>query len=58
LIASLIRYVYDNVKKKRLPPGAGDPLKDGGKGVEELVQAIAAEKGAEGLQVWMASDCH
>jgi hypothetical protein len=51
LIASLIRYVYDNVKKKRLPPGAGDPLKDGGKGVEELVQAIAAEKGAEGLQV-------
>ena len=46
-------YVYDNVKKKRLPPGAADPLKDGGKGAEELVQAIAAESGAEGLQDWM-----
>lgn len=46
-------YAYDNVKKKRLPPGAADPLKDGGKGAEELVQAIAAEKGAEGLQEWM-----
>ena len=46
-------YVYDNVKKKRLPPGAADPLKDGGKSAEELVQAIAAEKGAEGLQEWM-----
>jgi len=46
-------YQYDNVKKKRLPPGAGDPLKDGGKAAEELVQAIAAEKGAEGLQEWM-----
>uniref|UniRef100_A0A7S2H443 Sulfatase-modifying factor enzyme-like domain-containing protein n=1 Tax=Haptolina brevifila TaxID=156173 RepID=A0A7S2H443_9EUKA len=46
-------YSYDNVKKKRLPPGAGDPLKDGGKGAEELVQAIAAEKGAAGLQEWM-----
>lgn len=46
-------YVYDNVKKKRLPPGAADPLKDGGKGAEELVQAIAAEKGAAGLQDWM-----
>jgi len=46
-------YVYDNVKKKRLPPGAVDPLKEGGKGAEELVQAIAAEKGADGLQDWM-----
>eukprot|EP00322_Chrysochromulina_rotalis_P023416 CAMPEP_0115844518 /NCGR_PEP_ID=MMETSP0287-20121206/8870_1 /TAXON_ID=412157 /ORGANISM="Chrysochromulina rotalis, Strain UIO044" /LENGTH=357 /DNA_ID=CAMNT_0003298247 /DNA_START=27 /DNA_END=1100 /DNA_ORIENTATION=- len=46
-------YQYDNVKKKRLPPGAADPLKDGGKSAEELVQAIAAEKGAEGLQSWM-----
>ena len=46
-------YVYDNVKKKRLPPGAGDPLKDGGKSAEELVQAIAAEKGEAGLQEWM-----
>lgn len=46
-------YSYDNIKKKRLPPGAADPLKDGGKSAEELVQAIAAEKGAEGLQQWM-----
>lgn len=46
-------YMYDNVKKKRLPPGAVDPIKEGGKGAEELVQAIAAEKGAEGLQEWM-----
>ena len=46
-------YVYDNVKKKRLPPGAADPLKDGGKSAQELVQAIAADKGAEGLQEWM-----
>lgn len=46
-------YSYNNVKKKRLPPGAGDPMKDGGKGAEELVQAIAAEKGAAGLQEWM-----
>jgi len=46
-------YQYDNKKKKRLPPGAGDPLKDGGKSAEELVQAIAAEEGAEGLQRWM-----
>ena len=46
-------YVYDNVKRKRLPPGAADPLKDGGKGAEELVQAIAAEEGADGLQEWM-----
>lgn len=46
-------YVYDNVKKKRLPPGAVDPLKEGGKGAEEFVQAIAAEKGADGLQEWM-----
>ena len=45
--------MYDNVKKKRLPPGAVDPLKEGGKGAEELVQAIAADKGAEGLQQWM-----
>mmetsp|Transcript_57480 Transcript_57480/g.153043 ORF Transcript_57480/g.153043 Transcript_57480/m.153043 type:complete len:99 (+) Transcript_57480:1-297(+) len=37
----------------RPPPGVGDPLKDGGKSAEELVQAIAAEKGAEGLQEWM-----
>ena len=46
-------YVYENVKKKRLPPGAVDPLKEGGKSAEELVQAIAANKGAEGLQEWM-----
>jgi formylglycine-generating enzyme required for sulfatase activity len=46
-------YAYDNVKKKRLPPGAADPLKEGGKAAEELVQAIAAEKGADGLQQWM-----
>lgn len=46
-------YAYDNVKKKRLPPGAADPLKEGGKSAEELVQAIAAEKGAEGVQEWM-----
>ena len=46
-------YSYENVKKKRLPPGAADPIKEGGKGAEELVQAIAAEKGAEGLQQWM-----
>ena len=46
-------YAYDNVKKKRLPPGAADPLKEGGKGAEELVQAIAAEKGEQGLQEWM-----
>jgi formylglycine-generating enzyme required for sulfatase activity len=46
-------YVYDNVKKKRLPPGAADPIKEGGKGAEELVQAIAAEKGEAGLQEWM-----
>ena len=45
-------YQYDNVKKKR-PPGVGDPIKDGGKGAEEMVQAIAAEQGAEGLQKWM-----
>ena len=46
-------YRYDNVKRKRLPPGAADPIKEGGKGAEELVQAIAAEEGAEGLQKWM-----
>ena len=46
-------YRYDNVKKKRPPPGVGDPIKDGGKGAEEMVQAIAAEQGAEGLQKWM-----
>ena len=46
-------YSYENVKKKRLPPGAADPIKEGGKGAEELVQAIAAEQGAEGLQQWM-----
>mmetsp|Transcript_53759 Transcript_53759/g.120596 ORF Transcript_53759/g.120596 Transcript_53759/m.120596 type:complete len:396 (-) Transcript_53759:105-1292(-) len=46
-------YVYDQHKKKRPPPGVGDPLKDGGKSAEQLVQAIAAEKGAEGLQEWM-----
>jgi len=46
-------YAYDQHKKKRPPPGVGDPLKDGGKSAEELVQAIAAEKGAEGLQEWM-----
>ena len=46
-------YQYENVKKRRLPPGAGDPLKDGGKAAEELVQAIASEKGANGLQDWM-----
>ena len=40
-------------KKKRPPPGVGDPIKDGGKGAEEMVQAIAAEQGAEGLQKWM-----
>ena len=45
-------YRYDNVKKKRPPPGVGDPIKDGGKGAEEM-QAIAAEQGAEGLQKWM-----
>ncbi len=48
-----VGYAYDNVKRKRLPPGAVDPLKEGGKGAEELVQAIAAEEGAEGLQRWM-----
>ena len=46
-------YIYDQHKKKRPPPGVGDPLKDGGKAAEELVQAIAAEKGAAGLQDWM-----
>ena len=46
-------YAYDNVKKKRLPPGAVDPIKEGGKGAEELVQAIAAERGEAGLQEWM-----
>jgi len=46
-------YVYDQSKKKRPPPGVGDPLKDGGKQAEELVQAIAAEHGVEGLQKWM-----
>ena len=44
--------MYANVKKKRLPPGAADPLKDGGAKAEELVQTIAAEKGAAGLQQW------
>lgn len=33
-------YVYDQRKKKRPPPGVGDPLKDGGKAAEQLVQAI------------------
>ena len=31
-------YVYDQHKKKRPPPGVGDPLKDGGKSAEDLVQ--------------------
>jgi len=46
-------YVYDQSKKKRPPPGVGDPIKDGGKQAEEMVQAIAAEHGVEGLQKWM-----
>jgi len=46
-------YSYDQTKKKRPPPGMGDPIKDGGKQAEEMVQAIAAEKGVEGLQKWM-----
>lgn len=46
-------YVYDQAKKKRPPPGMGDPLKDGGKQAEQLVQAIAAEGGEEGLQKFM-----
>uniref|UniRef100_A0A7S3WB98 Sulfatase-modifying factor enzyme-like domain-containing protein n=1 Tax=Emiliania huxleyi TaxID=2903 RepID=A0A7S3WB98_EMIHU len=46
-------YQYSQVKKKRPPPGVGDPLKDGGKAAQELVQAIAAKEGAEGLQKYM-----
>jgi len=48
-----VGYAYDQRKKKRPPPGVGDPLKEGGQAAEQLVQAIAAEKGAEGLQEWM-----
>jgi len=47
-------YAYDQSKRKRPPPGVGDPLKSMGEGAaQELMQNLAAEKGAEGLQAWM-----
>lgn len=47
-------YAYDQSKRKRPPPGVGDPLKAMGEGAaQELMQNLAAEKGAEGLQQWM-----
>ena len=49
-----IGYAYDQSKRKRPPPGVGDPLKAMGEGAaQELMQNLAAEKGAEGLQAWM-----
>lgn len=47
-------YAYDQSKRKRPPPGVGDPLKAMGEEAgQELIQNLAAEKGAEGLQAWM-----
>lgn len=46
-------YAYSQAKRKRPPPGVGDPLKDGGEAAQRMVQELAAERGAEGVQKWM-----
>lgn len=47
------RYAYSQAKRKRPPPGVGDPLRDGGEAAQRMVQELAAEHGADGLQKWM-----